>query len=194
MGPMHHLPPHATDLGELRAAAFALLAEGVVNRRAAAHSPTLATVGLDGAPRLRTLVLRGFDPQRRELRLHSDARSGKLAELAREPRAELHVYDAPARIQIRLRGTASLHRDDAVAEAAWAATPGFSRAIYGADPAPGLPILEPLPAPEAGDRANFAVLLLRFEALEWLFLAAGGHRRARITWSGGEEAATWLAP
>jgi hypothetical protein len=191
---MQPLPPHADDLGAVRAAAFAMLAEGVASRRAAFHTPALATVGPDGAPRARTLVLRGFDAKRREVRLHTDARSGKVAELAREPRAALHFYDAAAHIQLRLRGVASLHRGDAVAEAAWEATPGGSRAIYGAQPAPGLPVAAPGPAPVAGERANFAAILFRFAAMEWLWLAAGGHRRALFTWSGEAEAATWLAP
>jgi len=79
-------------------------------------------------------------------------------------------------------------------EAAWEATPGGSRAIYGAQPAPGLPVAAPGPAPVAGERANFAAILFRFAAMEWLWLAAGGHRRALFTWSGEAEAATWLAP
>lgn len=190
-------PAHAHDLAELRAEAFRLLARGVADRRSAFHTPTLATVGLDGAPRARTLVLRGFEAASRTLRLHTDARSAKPAELAREPRCALHVYDPAAQVQVRLEGLARLHRDDAVAEAAWAASRPMSRMCYAIEPGPGTPVAAPLPAPRdpAAGRAHFAVILLRFHRLEWLWLAAEGHRRARIAWdAAGVEEATWLSP
>jgi pyridoxamine 5'-phosphate oxidase len=189
-------PAHADDLAAARAEAFALLARGVADRRHPFHTPTLATLGLDGAPRARTLVLRGFDAAGRTLRLHSDARSGKVGELSRDPRACLHLYDSGAQVQIRLEGRASVHREDGTAEAAWANSRPFSRMCYAIVPAPGTPVATPPPAPrdEAGGRAHFAALTLTFARMEWLWLAAGGHRRARFTWTPEGEEATWLVP
>jgi hypothetical protein len=191
---MREAPAHAWDLAACREEAFRLLALGVADRRSAFHAPALATTGLDGAPRLRTLVLRGFDAGARVVRLHCDARSGKMAELARDGRAALHVYDAAAQIQLRLRGRASLHRDDAAAAAAWEATRPFSRLVYGIEPAPGTPVAAPPAAPRHDARENFAVILLRFDVLEWLWLAADGHRRAIFAWNDDREEATWLVP
>ena len=173
---------------------MAMLARGVADRRAPFHTPTLATTGEDGGPRARTLVLRGFDAAERCIRLHTDARAGKFTELSRDPRAELHLYDPGAQLQLRLRGRAELHRGDAVADAAWAASRPFSRIIYAADPAPGVPVAAPPAAPADPDagRADFALILLRFDRLEWLWLCAAGHRRALFTWE--PEAMTWLAP
>jgi hypothetical protein len=193
-------PSHADDLAAARAEAFALLARGVADRRHPFHTPTLATLGLDGAPRARTLVLRGFDAPSRTLRLHSDARSDKVAELARDPRAALHLYDAGGKVQIRLEGTAQVHRDDALAEAAWAASRPFSRMCYAIEPAPGTPIAAPPPAPrpdpgdEAAGRVHFSAITLTFARMEWLWLAAEGHRRALFTWTPDGAEATWLVP
>jgi hypothetical protein len=173
------------------------LGRGVADRRSPFHTPTLATIGADGAPEIRTLVLRGFEPLARTLRLHTDARSGKVAELAREPRCALHFYDPGAKLQLRLAGHATVHGDDAVASAAWEASRDFSRMCYAIEPAPGSPVAEPPAAPrdaEAG-RGVFRVILLRFDRLEWLELAAAGHRRARFVWTGADApAASWLAP
>lgn len=189
-------PAHADDLAAVRAEAFALLARGVADRRSPFHTPTLASIGLDGAPRARTLVLRGFDAPSRTLRLHSDARSDKRAEFARDPRACLHLYDAGHQVQIRLEGQMALHQDDAVADAAWAASRPFSQLCYGIEPAPGTPMAAPPLAPTepAEGRAHFMALRLTFTRLEWLWLAAFGHRRARFTWSPAGEEATWLVP
>jgi hypothetical protein len=184
-------------LEECLAEAFRRLSRGVADRRSAFHTPTLATVAADGAPEARTLVLRGFDPARREVRLHSDARSGKVAALAREPRAALHLYDPTAKLQLRLAGRATLHGADAVAEAAWAASREMSRMCYAVEPGPGTPVAAPPAAPTdpAGGRAHFTAILLRFDRLDWLELAHAGHRRARFDWDAADaRAATWLVP
>jgi hypothetical protein len=141
-------------LDETLSQAFALLGRGVADRRHAFHTPTLATVGVDGAPRARTLVLRGFEPAERRIRLHSDARAGKVAELQAEPRCALHLYDAKAGLQMRLAGCASVHLgEDPVAGAGWAGSREFSRMCYAVEPAPGTPVPAPPEAPrdpEAG--------------------------------------------
>lgn len=187
----------APALEEVLAEAFRRLSRGVADRRSAFHTPTLATVSPDGAPEARTLVLRGVEPAARLVRLHTDARSGKVAALEREPRCELHLYDAGAKLQLRLAGCATLHATDATAEAAWAASRDFSRMCYAVEPAPGMPVPAPPAAPRDAERgrANFRVILLRFDRLDWLELAAEGHRRARFAWpADGPPESTWLVP
>lgn len=184
------------SLDDTLAEAFRLLARGVADRRHAFHTPALASLAPDGAPEARTVVLRGFDAPGRCCRLHTDARSGKIAGIARDGRAGLLFYDAGAKIQIRLAGRVTMHADDAVADAAWQATRDFSRLIYAIQPAPGTPVPAPPPAPveDTGARVNFRVLRLGFDTLEWLWLAADGHRRARFHWTGAAPSATWLVP
>ena len=192
---MQTRPAHADDLDAAREAAFAMLARGVADRRHAFHTPTLATIGRDGGPRLRTLVLRGFDAASRALRLHTDARADKFAEIAADQRVSLMGYDAGQRVQIRLDARASLHTSDALGEAGWAASAEYSRMCYAIQPAPGTAAASPLPAPQdaASGRPNFAVIRLEFHRMEWLWLAAEGHRRALFTWDGAPTA-TWLVP
>ncbi len=189
-------PGFADDLDETLAEAFRLLARGVADRRSSFHTPTLATIAADGAPSLRTLVLRGFDAPSRTLRLHTDARSAKFAELERDPRAALHGYDAGAHIQLRLTGEATLHSGDAEADAAWARATPNSRLVYAQEAAPGTALTDPALPPFTGDaRVHFATVALRFHSLEWLWLAASGHRRARFTWDGeARTGAEWRAP
>ena len=189
-------PGFADDLDETLAEAFRLLARGVADRRSPFHTPTLGTIAADGAPSLRTLVLRGFDAPTRTLRLHTDARSHKVIELGGDPRAALHAYDAGAHIQLRLSGKATLHIGDAAADEAWARATPNSRLVYAQEAAPGTPVTDPVLPPFTGDaRAHFATIALRFDSLEWLWLAASGHRRARFTWDGEvRTGAGWTAP
>lgn len=195
--------PRLDDLDATLRQAWRLLARGVADRRCALHTVQLATIGLDGAPRLRTVVLRGVDAQAGVLRIHTDARSAKIAELAADPRAALHGYDARAKVQIRIDGRMASHADDAVADAAWAATGAGSRMTYRAAIAPGAGIdhpalADPAPAtddndPDAG-RSVFRALTLTAARLEWLHLAAGGHRRAAFVRDGALWRGQWLAP
>ena len=194
-------PSFYDDLDATRVHALGLLARGVKDRRSAMHTFTVATLGLDGAPRQRTVVNRGFDATTRTLRFHTDSRSAKLAELARDPRAGVHVYDPRAKIQLRLDTVATVHRDDRLRDAAWQATRPFSRVCYRVVPAPGERVADPGSVPfeeGASDDTgveNFVAVTLRIEALEWLYLAHQGHRRARFRWlPDGTVQQDWLVP
>jgi pyridoxamine 5'-phosphate oxidase len=189
------------DLGAVREDALGLLARGALDRRAAFHTPVLSSVGLDGGPRARVVVLRAFCRQTLSLRIHSDARSSKCAELRRDPRAGLTFYDGGHKVQLRVEGTARLHQGDAIAQAAWSASQPMSRRCYATSPGPGTPLAAggdfTLPVDdEAADagQAHFVALLLTIERLEWLYLAAAGHRRALLTFAPPAGAATWLTP
>lgn len=188
--------PPATPEDAL-AQAFALLARGVADRRSPFHTPALATLGADGAPSLRTVVLRAFDASARRLRIHTDRRSAKAAEILAEPRVMLHGYDSGARVQLRLGATATLHLDDPVAHEAWAASREMSRLTYATAHPPGTEVQAPpaVPAEVAAARGNFAVVMLRMDSLDWLLLAHVGHRRARFAWDmAGRLTARWVAP
>jgi len=188
------------DLAETLAEAWRRLARGAADRRSGFHTVQLATVA-DGAPRVRTVVLRAVAPSQRLIRIHTDARSAKAAELAADARVEICGYDAQAKMQIRLRGLASLHAGDAVADAAWAASGQGSRMAYRAAVAPGAPLERPedvdpqtrAPLSDLG-RENFMAVTVAVARLEWLYLAASGHRRALYEWSGAALCARWLAP
>lgn len=197
-------PPTPVDRDDLHATlaeAWRLIADGVTDRRSPFHTPTVATVGLDGRPRSRTVVLRAAERDSRSLRFHCDARSDKFAELGREPRVTLHVYDASAKIQVRAEGQATLHTNDSLADAAWEASRPASRIVYATEPAPGTPIDEgaafTLPVDDAAvaaGRANFAAVAVRIETLEILHLASAGHRRSRFTVAADRVEGRWLAP
>ena len=202
------LPPMAgpadvdDDLLSTLDAAWSCLSRGVSDRQSAYHTPSIATVGIDGAPSLRTVVLRGIDRDRRHLRFHTDLRSPKVAEIRAKPALALHAYDSSSKVQLRLQGLATLHSDDAVAAEAWQQSRLMSRACYRAPSGPGTRVDAPPAAivadkdrPDDG-RGNFCAVLCTIHQLEWLHLAAAGHRRARFAWAedGSLTTSVWLAP
>lgn len=194
------LPAHYDRLEIAIEEAWERLEHGVADRHSPFHTPTLATVRADGTPSARTVVLRGADRTAACLRFHTDGRSRKLEEVAAEPRSVLHFYDPAAKIQLRVEGTASIHAADPVADDAWAASRPSSRECYRIEPGPGAAIDLPTNAvisdaadPDAG-RVNFRAVILTVSVVEWLYLAARGHRRALFTRVGRDWEGAWLAP
>ena len=189
---MQHVP-------ELQAAlelAIACLAEGASTPGGPWATPTLLTGGPAGAA-LRTVVLRRFSAAERWLEFHTDARSPKMAALLADPAVALHVWDPGRRVQVRLRGMATM-LGAAEAAAIWQGLPAVTRDIYAVALAPGTPVASPGMAAhrpdEAAALAIFRVVRVGIEELEWLHLAPEQHRRARFTWANGVSEATWLAP
>jgi hypothetical protein len=174
-------------LGALLEAIWHRLARAALDRRAGWRHPALASVDASGAPRVRTLVLRGADRAAPALLLHTDARSAKAAEIARDPRVALLFWDEAARWQLRIEGEAALAADPAT----FAALPPPARSVYAVDPAPGTPIATPGTLRAADAAASFRVVRVAPRQMEWRDIG-GAHRRARFELASGR--ASWLVP
>ncbi len=198
------MPP---DLEPILALCWGELAAAAADRRHGFHVGTLATVGPDGAPRARSLVLRAVDGAIGEIRSHTDLRSPKVAEVARAPRVAWHFYAPERALQLRLLGSARVESEGAVTDLAWESSALTSRRCYLAPAAPGDACDAPSPnlpeevrdrrpteAEAAPGRVNFAILRTSVDAIDWLSLASEGHRRASFRRIEGAWTGTWLEP
>ncbi len=191
------IPSHYNDLSGSLAEAWRLLTRGAADRKSPMHTPAVATIGVDGRPRVRTVVLRHADPSARTLRFHTDVRATKVSEFAANPSVQIMTYDAGNKIQLRLLGRATAHHGDDVAHAAWDRSQLQSQQCYRQQASPGTTADDPLTAlvPMAADgQQNFVAVVVTIDELEWLYLAHSGHRRARFRWVDGQLTSSWLAP
>lgn len=183
-------------LDSILADAFARLSAAPADRACAFRTPALATTAHDGAPRLRTVVLRAFDPGAPSLTVHSDARAAKVAELKVDSRAALLFWDAARGLQLRISCAATMHADDAVARAAWAALPEGSRRAYRVAQASGTAISAPGQASYTLDDASafgfFVVISLTAETLDWLHVNGPAQTRALFRFR--PATAAWIVP
>lgn len=180
------------------------LIRGANSRHSPMHTPVVATADGD----MRVMVLRQFDILSNTLRFHTDARSPKVAAIGADAAVHVLAYDPEAKVQIRMRGRGRVERTSSAAEAAWQASTNFAKRCYLAENAPGAVSQAPtsgLPAAVEGilpddaqiapARANFAILLVDVAEYDWLYLANGGHRRARVVFDGaGQPKVSWLTP
>lgn len=168
------------------------LRRGVVDARAPARHPTLATVGRDGGAEARTVVLREADRMAGRLEVHTDGAAAKVAEIQAMPRVSLHVWEVRMRLQIRLRGGVDVLSGAAVGDT-WHKVPERSRRAFGGSPLPGTPIAALEDYRPGADAVRFAVLRCTIGEIETLHLGRDRHHRALFrraeAWRG-----TWLAP
>jgi hypothetical protein len=202
-------PPIPQSLTEVEALAWDLLQTGVADRNRLAHTPSLVTLDQNGLPQARVVVLRQACAQNRQLRIHTDYRCAKVREVQRNPSSLFLFYEPDIKTQLRIRTHAAVHYQDPTAQQAWDETRLFSRRCYLANqasgtisptPTTGMPAgwekRNPNEAESAAGWPNFAVILAEMLEIDWLYLAAEGHLRAKLVWDAGKGCwdGHWLAP
>jgi pyridoxamine 5'-phosphate oxidase len=201
-----HVPPE--DLESLLADCWSRLQSAAADRRDPFHIMGLSTVGQDGRPRARSVVLRAVEPEARLIVFHCDRRSPKVEELQRDPRLALLFYDKPGGLQLRIEAEAEIHLESPRAEEAWRKSHRFARRCYlqeegpsspASGPTSGLPPAFETREPEEAEldpaRENFCLVACRVERLDRFSLAHDGHRRAAWRWRDeGAVESTWLVP
>ncbi len=184
------------------------LQAGVTSGKHPFHLPVLGTVDAAGWPQLRTVVLRGADPERLRLLCHCDRRSPKVDQVRTQPCVTWLFYDPQAKVQLRVRAWAEVLADDPEADRRWLATTIRSRRCYLAPRAPGTKSVDPTsnlpedlrdndpePARSEQGRDRFAVIAARVREIDWLCLDGSGHLRALFRWdASGRREQVWLAP
>jgi len=202
------IPSNDAALTDIRIKAEAALTQGAADKTHAFHLPALATIGMDGKPMVRHLILRAASPASRTLHFYTDSRSQKLIEIDRNPDVNLVFYDPSAGVQLRVEGVAT-QGDKGQAEQAWRNLSPLGRRAYTAISGTGQPLEQPSSAlpthlegriPEAGEVessfANFTLICVTYDALDWLSLSRAGNRRAQFSWQSASKnwAGGWFVP
>lgn len=195
---MNNLPTESTEIESTRVPAPLIvkvwheLTRASKDRHHHWKTPALATLGLDGQPQVRTVVLRHADPTQWTLDVYTDSRSPKYHELTQHGHAQLVFWSAKLRWQLRVAVQASLHRHDDCANAAWERVrQSPSSKDYLSKQAPGEVLVRPAKDANIADTArdtalNHHLAVLRFQiiSMDWLALAKDQHHRAQILPSG----------
>lgn len=202
-----HMPTHYNDLAAVEETIETMFSAALKQIDHPFRKPILATVDGKGAPKARISILRDLVWVEQSLRIHTDARSSKVQEMAAQPNVILVFYDPRVEVQVQLSGRATVHLDDDYGDKAWAAASPSSLRAYLGDalsgalsqtPLSGLPSdVEGLIPPAdriAEGRKNFAAIEVRFEQIDWLFLSPSGNRRARFATEDEKWTGIWLVP
>lgn len=151
-----------------------------------------ATLGLDGKPRVRMVVFRGFSLSETSFYIITDARSEKVKELTRCPDVEVSWYFTHTREQFRLQCSTVAHSQGADADlrrdALWKGLSDAAKAQF-FWPEPGVPLGEGQPLEiSAHPPETFVVIECRPQRVDYLVLAKTQRRTlSHMTESGWTE-------
>lgn len=148
----------------------------------------LGTIGLDGTPQVRAVILRRTDHDDGAVYVATRADSAKVAEVGREPRVALTFVDGDAGVQLRLTGRARVVVDAGERALAWQGFADHNRALYRSALVPGSPLpSDPVggpggdgPGDEETEFARFAWVRIDVDAVDRLDLSELPHTRQRF--------------
>ena len=147
----------------------------------------LGTTSTDGGPRVRAVILRDVDRSAGHVMVATNTLSDKVAEMGHQPRVALTLYDDDHGVQLRIRGTAEVVRDQMERRRAWERFSPSSRHLYASRLVPGTPIADqPLDGQDADETAmeRFAWIRIDMTDLDWLDLSGDPHIRWQFTRDG----------
>ena len=197
-------PAYYEDFKEIKKKIWSMLDDAVTNRSSQFRIPIFICgdqSDFDG----RIVVLRKSDQSNNLIQFHSDIRSDKIPKLKNNKKASMLFYDKEEKIQIRLKVECIINHENEITKESWSKTGHISRKCYLVDNGPGTES----PAPTSGLKPeldnfeftieqseegykNFTVIQCKIKTIEWLYLAAKGHRRARFELDNNKE--YWLVP
>ena len=192
------------DFSEIEKKIWSLLIDAVKNRSSEFRTPVFICGNdkdLDG----RVVVLRKADQQNNFIQYHSDIRSSKIEKIKKNPNCSILFYGKEEKIQLRIKAECVVNHDDEITRKSWEKTGHISRKCYLVTNGPGTESDKPTSGldnkfdnfdftkeeSEAGYK-NFCVIRCNIKSIEWLYLAAKGHRRALFDLEKNKK--SWLVP
>ena len=200
------IPDYYNNLDKVYFKIWNLLNLGLLNRNSSFHIP----VFISGDKRnfdARIVVLRGIEKKDKKLWFHTDIRSKKIKILKNSSRASFLFYDKEEKIQLRIYGNAKVNYKNDITKKSWKKTAHMSRQCYLGEKIPGTNSAIPTSGlPKNVDNfkysmeeseigyENFCVVETFITSIEWLYLAAKGHRRAQFILENDSVEKKWIIP
>ena len=197
-------PSYYEDFNGIKAKIWSMLDNAIKDRSSQFRIPVFICGSQDDFDG-RIVVLRKSDQSNNLIQYHSDIRSNKIAKLRNNKNASMLFYDKDEKIQVRLKVECTVNHDNEITKESWLKTGHMSRKCYLVDNGPGTESPSPtsglkpeldnfeftMKQSEAGYK-NFTVIQCKIQNMEWLYLAAKGHRRAKFDLENNKE--HWLVP
>ena len=197
-------PAYYENFSEIIKKIWLMLDNAITNRGSQFRIPTFICgdhSDFDG----RIVVLRKSDKINNIVQFHSDIRSDKIEKLTKNSKASMLFYDKEEKIQVRLKVECTVNHKNDITKESWEKTAHISRKCYLVDNGPGTESDTPtsglkpeldnfeftMEQSEVGYK-NFTVIQCKVKSIEWLYLAAKGHRRAKFDLETNKN--TWLIP
>ena len=201
---MPNVVSYYENFNEIEKKIWDLLTSAVSDRNSEFRTPVFICGNvndLDG----RVVVLRKASQQNNFIQYHSDIRSSKIEKIKKNPNCSILFYGKQEKIQLRLKAECTVQFNDEITKESWENTGHISRKCYLVTNGPGTESVTPTSGlddkfdnfnytkeeSETGYK-NFCVIKCKVKSIEWLYLAAKGHRRAIFDLENNKK--NWLVP
>ena len=154
---------------------------------------TLATVGNERLPRLRTIVLRHLGPDLK-LTFYTDRRSKKVLHIKENNRLSLLFYHPEKLLQIKVEGLAFLITNSELKEKYWKQVNENSKKDYTTHIAPGSTVSDPSQVEYLTENNYFCPIEIEPFKIEYLKLKRPNHLRIRFSKEDDEWNGEFLVP
>lgn len=182
---------HLETPEEIRQQIWKELGRATQDRHHEWRTPVLASLGQDGWPHARTVVLRRADAVAGQLDIYTDSRSPKVAQMRAQPLVQFVFWSTRLGWQLRVRAQVDVMTGGPQVEALWQVVQSSASAKdYLSMAAPGEPLADPGLGEAASPAVSFAVMRAQVVEMDWLSLSRSGHRRAQL----GAQTWRWLTP
>lgn len=169
------------------------LQKGAHKKEHAFRHGTLATVGLETMPRLRTVVLRKVSADLK-LTFFTDKRSKKLIHIKENNKVSMLFYDPKQLLQVKVEGLANTISDEGILKKYWSGLQSNSRKDYTTERAPGSTISNPDTVEYLNDENHFCIVEIEPFRIEYLKLKRPNHLRVQFSKQEGEWVGEFLVP
>lgn len=154
---------------------------------------TLATIGLERMPRLRTIVLRKVSEELK-LTFYTDRRSKKIVHIKENNRISVLFYHPKKLLQVKVDGLAYTVTDKTILKKYWSGIQPNSRKDYTTGSAPGSTISNPDKVEYLEDENHFCMVEIEPFKIEYLKLKRPNHLRVRFSKIDGDWDGEFLVP
>ena len=183
------------------------LTRGVKDRKHTFHTPVFCNIDDENSIESRVVVLREFNYPNMVLNFHTDFRSPKVSSLEKNNNSLFVFYDHKLKIQLRIKSISTINNQNIITKEIWEKTKLYSRKCYLTKKAPSsltsipedgisenLQGKEPTLEESQKGYKNFTVVQNKIQQIDWLYLAASGHRRLKINLIEKKPSFEWMIP
>ena len=199
-------PDYYDNLDKTYLKIWDLLRLGLSNRDAPFHIPVFIC-GKDKNIDGRIVVLRGINQKDKKIWFHTDIRSNKIKILKTYPLTSMLFYDKQEKIQLKISCTIKINYQNKITQKTWGKITHMSRQCYLGERGPGTNasiatsglseninnFKYSIEESEIGYK-NFCIVENFIQSIEWLYLAAKGHRRTLFNLTKDLVEKKWITP
>ncbi|MEJ4087237.1 pyridoxamine 5'-phosphate oxidase family protein [Galbibacter orientalis] len=154
---------------------------------------TMATIGINNSPRLRTVVLRGTEEDL-SLKIYTDKRSKKVTHIKENNNVCLLFFDHNEMLQLKIDGKAYLEQDEKILKKAWKQIREHAKKDSRTTQEPGSKIKDPEMIEYLDTSSHFAIIHIIPSKIEYLALKKDKHVRALFSKEGTNWEGNFLVP